>query len=109
MGHLSQTPQETSKPQESEQTVQPGHSPLTSELLAPGEELTEVLDYEDVEENDPGVPDPEIAQAVAHIPQADAFTDVEMQESIHPRVLNPRSAGPGMMLTWSVPTPLNQG
>ena len=42
-----------------------------------------MLDYEDVEENDLGVPDPEIAQAVAHIPQADAFTDVEMQES-HP-------------------------
>ena len=69
MGRPSQTPQETSKPQESEQAVQPGHSPLTSELLALGEELTEVLDYEDVEENDPGVPDPEIAQAVAHIPK----------------------------------------
>ena len=81
MGHPSQTLQETSKPQES--TVQPGRSPLTSELLAPDEELTEVLDYEDVEENDPGVPDPEIAQAVAHIPQADAYADVEMQES-HP-------------------------
>ena len=43
-----------------------------------------MLDYEDVEENDPGVPDPEIAQAVAHIPQADAFADVEMQESQPP-------------------------
>ena len=42
-----------------------------------------MLDYENVEENDAGVPDLEIAQAVAHIPQADAFTDVEMQES-HP-------------------------
>ena len=83
MGHLSQTPQGTSKLQESEQTVQPGRSPLTSKLLASNEELTEVLDYEDVEENDPGVPDPEIAQAVAHIPQANAFADVEMQES-HP-------------------------
>ena len=81
MGHLSRTPQETSKPQESEQTVRPGRSPLTSELLAPDEELTEMLDYEDVEENDLGIPDPEIAQAVAHIPQADAFADVEMQES----------------------------
>ena len=29
------------------------------------------------------MPDPEIAQAVAHIPQPDAFADVEMQES-HP-------------------------
>ena len=83
MGHLSQTLQET-KPQESEQTVRPGHSPLTSELLAPDKELTEVLDYEDVEENDLGIPDLEIAQAVAHIPQADAFADVEMQESQPP-------------------------
>ena len=84
MGHQSQAPQETSKPPESGQTVRPGHSPLTSELLAPDEELTEVLDYEDVEENDPGVPDLEIAQAVAHIPQADAFADVEMEESQPP-------------------------
>ena len=83
MAHPSQTPQETNKLQESEQTVQPGHSPLTSELLALGKELTEVLDYEDVEENDSGVPDLEIAQAVAHIPPADTFADVEMQES-HP-------------------------
>ena len=79
-----QTPQETSEPQESEQTVWPGRSPLTSELLAPDEELTEVLDYEDVDENDPGLPDLEIAQAVAHIRQADAFADVEMQESQPP-------------------------
>ena len=43
-----------------------------------------MLDYEDVEENDPGVPDPEIVQAVAHIPQAEAFADVEMQESQPP-------------------------
>ena len=84
MGRQSQTPQETSKPLESEQTVRPGHSPLTSEFLAPDEELTEMLDYEDVEENDLGVPDPEIAQAVTHIPQADAFADVEMQESQPP-------------------------
>ena len=96
VGHLSQTSQET-KPQESEQAVRPGRSPLTSELLAPDEELTEVLDYEDVEENDPGIPDPEIAQAVAHIRQADAFADVEIQESQPPRVLNRRLAGPGMM------------
>ena len=84
MGRQSQTPQETSKPPESEQTVRPGRSPLTSELLAPDKELTEVLDYEDVEENNPGVPDPEIIQAMAHFPQADAFADVEMQESQPP-------------------------
>ena len=89
VGHQSQTPQETSKPPESEQTVWPGRSPLTSEFLAPDEELTEMLDYEDVEENDPGVPDPEIAQAVAHIPQANTFADVEMQESQPPLGFEP--------------------
>ena len=83
MGLPYQTPKEANKLQESKQVVQPGHSPLTSELLAPGEELIGELDYEDMEETDPGLPDPEIIQAVAHIPQADAFADVEMQES-HP-------------------------
>ena len=34
VGHPSPANQETSKPQESEQMVQPGRSPLTSELLA---------------------------------------------------------------------------
>ena len=67
----------------------PGRSPLTSELLAPDEELTEVLDYEDVEENEASMPDPVIAQAVAHIPQADAFADVEMQELCPPPGFEP--------------------
>ena len=108
VGHPSQTPQETSKPQESEQAVQPGCSPLTSELLAPGEERTEVLDYEDVEENDPGVPDPEIAQVVAHIPQADAFVDVEMQESHPPPGFEPEvnRSGCDVNLVHSNPTEL---
>ena len=35
------------------------------------------------------MPDPEIAQAVAHIPQPDAFTDVEMQESRPPPGFEP--------------------
>ena len=108
MGHLSQTPQETSKPPESEQTVRPGHSPLSSELLAPDEELTEMLDYEDVEENDLGVPDPEIVQAVAHIPQADAFADVEMQESQPPPGFEPEVSRSGydVNLVCSNPTEL---
>ena len=89
MGRPSQTPPEKNQLQESEETVRPGRSPLTSEFLAPDEELTEVLDYEDVEENNPGVPDPEITQAVAHIPQADAFADVEMQESQPPPGFEP--------------------
>ena len=88
VGRLYQTPKETAKPQENVGTVQPGHSPLTSELLALGEELIRELDYEDVEETDPG-PDPEIAQAVAHIPKADAWADVEMQESNSPLGFEP--------------------
>ena len=89
VGHPSPANQETSKPQESEWAVRPGHSPLTSELLAPDKQLTDVLDYEDVEEYKASMPDPEIAQVVAHIPQADAFTDVEMQESRPPPGFEP--------------------
>ena len=108
VGHPSQTPQETSKLQESEQVVQPGHSPLTSELIALGEELTEVLDYEDVEENNLGVPDPEISQAVAHISLANAFTDVEMQESHPPLGFEPKVSRSGydVNLVRSNPTEL---
>ena len=80
VGQPSPANQEAGKPQGSELMVRPGRSPLTSELLAPDEELTEVLDYKDVEENEASMPDPEITQAVSHIPQADAFADVEMQE-----------------------------
>ena len=109
MGRQSQAPQETSKPPESGQTVRPGHSPLTSELLAPDEELTEVLDYEDVEENDPGVPDLEIAQAVAHIPQADAFADVEMQESQPPLGFEPEVSRSGYDVNLVRSDPLNWG
>ena len=54
-----------------------------------------MLDYEDVEENDPGVPDPEIAQAVVHIPQANAFADVEMQESHPPPGFEPEVSRSG--------------
>ena len=32
----------------------------------------------------PGLPDPEIIQAVAHIPQAGAWADVEMKECHSP-------------------------
>ena len=58
---------------------QSSRSPLTNELLDPGEELLGELDYEDVEETNPG-PDLEIAKAVAHIPQVDVCADVEMQD-----------------------------
>ena len=89
VGRPYQTPKEANKPQESEQVAQPGHSPLTSELLALGKELIGELDYEDVEEADPGLPDPEIIQTVAHIPQADAWADVEMRESHSPPGFEP--------------------
>ena len=54
-----------------------------------------MLDYEDVEENDRSIPDPEITQAVAHIPQADAFADVEMQESQPPPGFEPEVSRSG--------------
>ena len=79
VGHLSLATPET-KPQEGEWVDRPDRSPLTSELLAPNEQLTNVLDYEDVDEYEPSMPDPQITQAVAHIPQPDTFADVEMQE-----------------------------
>ena len=109
VGHPSQTPQETSKPQESEQTVRPSRSLLTSELLALDEELTKVLDYEDVEENDPGIPDPEIAQAVAHIPQANAFADVEMQESQPPPGFEPEVSRSWYDVNLVCPNPTEPG
>ena len=89
VGHPYQTPKEVAKAQENVGAVQPGCSPLTNELLGPEEELIGELKYEDVEETNLG-PDLEIAQAVAHIPKADNWADIEMQESIHPRVLNLR-------------------
>ena len=106
VGHPSPANQETGKPQESEQTVRPDRSPLTSELLALDEEVTGVLDYKDVEKNDAGMPDPEIAEAVAHIPQADAFADVEMQESHPPPGFKPEviRSGYDVNLVRSNPT-----
>ena len=92
VGHPYQTPKKTNKPQEGKQVAQPGRSLLTSELLALGKELIR-----------------EIVQAVAHIPKLTPGPMWKCRSLIHPRVLNPRLAGPGMMSTWSVPTPLNQG
>ena len=95
VGCLYQTPKEANKPQESKQVAQPGRSLLTSKLLTPGEELIGELDYEDVEEADLGHPDPEIIQAVAHIQQADAWADVEMQESHSPPGFEPEISRSG--------------
>ena len=109
VGRPYQIPKEANKPQESKQVGQPGCSPLTSELLAPGKELIGELDYEDVEEANPGHPDLEVVQAVAHIPKLMPGLMWKCRSPIHPQVLNPRLAGPGMMSTWSVSTPLNRG
>ena len=79
VGNPNRHPKEAPSQSEQEKLDQPSRSPLTNELLDPEEELLGELDYEDVEETDPS-PDPEIAQAVTHIPQADTCVDVEMQD-----------------------------
>ena len=84
VGCLYQTPKDD-QPKEGEQVAQPGGLPLTDELLAPGEELMGELDY--VEENNLGSPDPEVAEAVANIPEADV--DIEMWESNAPLGFEP--------------------
>ena len=54
---------------------QAGHSPLTEELLALGEDVTTVLnDQYDMQE------DPEIVQAVSNIPPRTDPVDVEMED-----------------------------
>ena len=59
-------------------------SPLTDELLALGEDVTTVLDYQyDMQE------DPEIAQAVAHIPPHSDATDVEIVDETAPPGFEP--------------------
>ena len=92
VGCLYRAPKEADKPQE---VAQPGRSPLTSKLLAPGKELIGDLDYEEVEEADPGLIDPEIVQAVAHIPLANASADVEMQETHSPLGFEPEVSRSG--------------
>ena len=79
VGNPNRYPKEVSSQSKQGKLNQPSCSPLTNELLDPGEELLGELDYEDVEEINPEL-DPEIAQAVAHIPKADVCGDVEMQD-----------------------------
>ena len=55
---------------------QSGHSPLTTEILAPEENISDLLDYEDDVQQE----DPEIVQAVTNIPQNTGEPDVEMEE-----------------------------
>ena len=79
VGNPNRYPKEVSSQFKQGKLNQPSRSPLTNELLDPGEELLGELDYQDVEEINPE-PDPEIAQAVAHIPKADVCDDMEMHD-----------------------------
>ena len=79
VGNPNRYPKEVSSQSRQGKLSQPSRSPLTNKLLDPGEELLGELDYEDVEEINPQL-DPEIAQAVAHIPKVDVCDDVEMQD-----------------------------
>ena len=77
------------KHQEGAGTGQTGRSQLTDELLPPGEDVTNVLDYDNVQE------DPEITQAVAHIPPRIDMADVEMQDEGAPSGFKPKFGRPG--------------
>ena len=79
VGNPNRYPKEVSSKLKQGRSGQPSCSPLTNELLEPGKEMLGDLDCEDVEEINPQ-PDPEIAQAVANIPQAHIHADVEMQD-----------------------------
>ena len=69
-----------------------GHLPLMKELLSPGEDLMNVLDYED------DVQDLEIAEAIANIPLRQE--DVRMQDINAPPGLNLRLDALDMTLIW---------
>ena len=94
VGNPNRYPKEVSSQSRQGKLSQPSRSPLTNELLEPGEELLGKLDYEDVEEINPQ-PDPEIAQAIANIPQADVYADVEMQDIRPPQGFEPEVAKAG--------------
>ena len=82
-------PEVGKKHQESVGTGQAGRSPLMDEFLPLGEDVTNVLDYDDVQE------DPEIAQAVANIPPQTDTADVEMQDEGVPLGTEPEFGSPG--------------
>ena len=79
VGNPNRYPKEVSSQSKQGKSNPPSHSPLTNELLDPGENLLGELDYEEVEEIGPE-PDPEIAQAVAHIPKVDIHDHMEMHD-----------------------------
>ena len=76
---------------------QAGCSPLTDELLALGEDVTTVLDYQyDAQE------DPEIVQAIVHIPPHADTVDVEMEDVNAPPGFEPEFSHSGydVNLVW---------
>ena len=75
---------EPPKCQDNTGASQAGRSPLTDELLAPGEDVSTVLDYQDDTQEDP-----EIVQAIANIPPCEDDADVEMQDVNAPSGFKP--------------------
>ena len=69
---------------EDQQQGAAGQSPLTNELLPLGENITDVLDYDE---------DPEIAAAIANIPPHS--DDVEMKEVTPPPGFEPEVSRTG--------------
>ena len=103
-------PKDEKQVRESQEVACPDCSPLTRELLGPGEEVIGDLDYEDIEEGDPGPqPDPEIAQVIAHIPPAGNWADVEIQESHSPPGFEPEVARSGYDVNLVRPNPAKPG
>ena len=106
VGTLNRYPKEAPSQSKQEESNQPSRSPLTNELLDPGEELLGELDYEDVEETNPD-PDQEIAQAVTHIPRRTRVLTWKCRMSDFFRVLNQKSPRPDTMSILSTQTKPN--
>ena len=72
--------------EEPQQQEGAGRSPLTDELLAPGENITQLLNYEE---------DLEVIAAIANLPKVD---DVEMRDINAPPAFNPEVGLSGYVL-----------
>ena len=105
--NLNRYPKEAPSQSKQEESNQPSRSPLTNELLDPGEELLGELDYEDVEETNLG-PDPEIAQAAHTSPRRTRLLKWKCRMSGLLRVSNPKSSRPDMMSILSAQTNPNR-
>ena len=106
VGTLNWYPKEAPSQSKQEESNQPSRSPLTNELLDPGEELLGELDYEDVEETNLD-PDREIAQAVTHIPRWTRVLTWKCRMSDFLRVLNQKLPRPDTTSILSAQTKPN--